>query len=143
MFFKICYKCKKSKSPDDFYTDNCCGDNKRKECKECTKEQNKKWRDKNRKRISKYNNNYNAFHKNITKEYNKEYRKLNRSYYKRYNKEYFKTYRTNREKTDISYKIANNLRSRLRLALKNNYKSGSAVRDLGCSIEFLILIPRR
>lgn len=40
---------------------------------------------------------------------------------------------------DLQFRIKGNLRSRLRLALKNNQKNGSAVRDLGCSISFLIL----
>ena len=43
----------------------------------------------------------------------------------------------NRRKTDIQYKITTRLRVRLCHALKNNQKSGSAVRDLGCSIEEL------
>src|SRR5208283_3754628 len=42
-----------------------------------------------------------------------------------------------RKHTDIQFWLAENLRSRLCKALKGNYKSGSAVRDLGCSIEFL------
>ncbi len=33
------------------------------------------------------------------------------------------------------YKLKKRLRDRFRKALKNNYKSGSAVKDLGCSIE--------
>lgn len=37
----------------------------------------------------------------------------------------------------INKKLANNLRTRLRRAIKGNFKSGSAVRDLGCTIEFL------
>lgn len=36
---------------------------------------------------------------------------------------------------DIDYKLRKNLRSRFKSALKLNYKSGSAVQDLGCSIE--------
>lgn len=39
----------------------------------------------------------------------------------------------------IEYKIANNLRCRLNMALKNRAKVGSAVQDLGCSIEDFIL----
>lgn len=35
----------------------------------------------------------------------------------------------------VNSKIAKNLRSRLSIALKNNQKKGSAVKDLGCSIE--------
>ena len=38
---------------------------------------------------------------------------------------------------DIEFRIACNLRHRLRHAIKGNYKSGSAVRDLGCSIGHL------
>jgi hypothetical protein len=36
---------------------------------------------------------------------------------------------------DTNFKLADILRSRLKHALKGNYKSGSAVKDLGCSIE--------
>ena len=42
-----------------------------------------------------------------------------------------------RKVNKISSKIAKNLRSRLSIALNNNSKRGSAVGDLGCSIEFL------
>ena len=35
------------------------------------------------------------------------------------------------------FKLATNLRSRLGRALKGNYKTGSAVKDCGCSMEFL------
>src|SRR5665213_2576367 len=38
---------------------------------------------------------------------------------------------------DDNFKIAKNLRTRLQKALKYIWKSGSAVRDLGCSIDFL------
>lgn len=37
----------------------------------------------------------------------------------------------------IHIKLANNLRTRLRRAIKDNWKTGSAVRDLGCTIDFL------
>ncbi|MGH7974737.1 MAG: hypothetical protein ACREBR_04380 [bacterium] len=38
---------------------------------------------------------------------------------------------------DHNFRIAKNLRTRLRKALKFSWKSGSAVDDLGCSIDFL------
>lgn len=38
---------------------------------------------------------------------------------------------------NIQYRLGRNLRIRLNKAIKNNQKSGSAVGDLGCSIEFL------
>lgn len=37
----------------------------------------------------------------------------------------------------LNRKIATNLRGRLSQAIRNNYKSGSAVKDLGCSIDEL------
>lgn len=40
-------------------------------------------------------------------------------------------------KVDIAFRLKHNLRSRLNRALKNDQKTGSAVRDLGCSIEEL------
>lgn len=38
--------------------------------------------------------------------------------------------------SDINYRLQANLRTRLHSALKRNAKTGSAVKDLGCSIEF-------
>lgn len=40
---------------------------------------------------------------------------------------------------DLEYKLANNLRTRLNAAIRNGAKSGSAIRDLGCTIEELIV----
>jgi len=40
-----------------------------------------------------------------------------------------------RQKFDIPYKLASNLRRRVLCAIKSNLKSGSAVRDLGCSVQ--------
>ena len=57
------------------------------------------------------------------------YREKARSYYPKYSK--------NRKLNDINYKISGYLRSRLLASLKKQNKTGSAVRDLGCSIEFL------
>jgi hypothetical protein len=48
-----------------------------------------------------------------------------------------KNYHNIRRKTNLQYKISSNLRSRLSQALRNNQKVGSAVNDLGCSIDEL------
>jgi len=64
---------------------------------------------------------------------NSEYKKKNRAILSQKQKE--------REKIDINYKLARRLRHRLGLAVKGNFKQGSAVSDLGCSIaEFKIHI---
>lgn len=82
-------------------------------------------------------------------ETNKAWYKANRDHaikqskkYKTENKDkvkaYQKAYRRNRYATDPQYKLACSLRSRLGGAIKNIQKTGSAVKDLGCSIEDLI-----
>ena len=57
--------------------------------------------------------------------------------YRAANIDKIKAYNNTRIKTDIQYKLSCRLRSRLRCALQGNYKSGSAVADLGCSIDEL------
>ncbi len=59
-----------------------------------------------------------------------------------YTKNYNTKYKNRRNKlrsvrynTDINYKLSENLRKRINKAIKNNQKSGSAIKDLGCSIE--------
>lgn len=42
-----------------------------------------------------------------------------------------------KRETDPKHRISTNLRNRLNIAIKRGYKSGSAIRDLGCSIEEL------
>lgn len=77
----------------------------------------------------KYNIENNA---NITVRKN-EYYRCNRDRIIKENKDYI----VNRCKTDHIFRLARNLRSRLNKAIKGDYKSGSAVKDLGCSISEL------
>lgn len=46
-------------------------------------------------------------------------------------------YKRNRYHKNINFKLNNILRARLNEAIRNNHKTGSAVSDLGCSIEEL------
>lgn len=75
---------------------------------------------------------YRLENKNVIKEWSRQYHFQNK---KRINKRIIK-YTFNRRKTDINFRVVDNLRKRLRSALKYNYKSGSAVLDLGCTIEY-------
>jgi hypothetical protein len=74
--------------------------------------------------------------KDKIKEHNKAYREVNKDK-KRAWRHAYKDKLKERHKTDIQYKLSSNLRSRLKSAIRSNYKSGSAVRDLGCSIPEL------
>lgn len=55
--------------------------------------------------------------------------------YRRTNSRKIIDQKINRYATDIQYKLSCSLRRRLLRSIKGNFKSGSAVRDLGCSIE--------
>ena len=58
--------------------------------------------------------------------------------------EYACKYDKSTRKININYKLKTNLRSCLNTAIKNNQKSGSAVKDLGCSIpEFKTYIESK
>lgn len=57
--------------------------------------------------------------------------------YKLNNKEKIRKHDIERYHSDVEYKIKRNLRHRLNQAIKNNFKSGSAIKDLGCSISEL------
>jgi hypothetical protein len=53
------------------------------------------------------------------------------------NKDSISKYVNEKLSSDINFRLATYLRNRTRSAIKNNQRSGSAVADLGCSIEDL------
>ena len=112
----------------------------RSQCKSCMAEYDKKCYNDNKEKIATKQKEYYDDNKIKiivrVKEYQKnnkekiiEYRKNNRSKINKQHKE--------RMKTDINFRLACNLRARLWSALNNNQKRGSAVQDLGCSMEEL------
>ena len=80
-----------------------------------------------------YAKNYYLNNKEKCKAQNKVYRQNNKDKLNQLNRERRKKLLL----TDINFKLRINLRHRLKEALKRNFKSGSAVNDLGCSIEQL------
>jgi len=125
------------------------------------KEYDKEYYSKNKDKINGYQVDYYASNKEYINNRNNEYRKghrkeLNESqrvYAKKHKEEIRKgntEYRQNNKerlnikrieydrsrcRIDINYKLARGLRARMRIAVKHNNRAGSAVRDLGCSIE--------
>jgi len=65
--------------------------------------------------------------------YLKEWREDNKIRDRELNRKYVK----NRYSNDIEYKLRKRLRHRLYLAIKGDIKTGSAVKDLGCTVEEL------
>jgi hypothetical protein len=109
---------------------------------------------KNQKEAVEYRRNYVKINKKIVNEKQREDYKNNREKYLEYKRiknktpeekqrkrDYARKRYAIRIKTDIQFKLAKSLRNRLKEAVKDNAKSGSAVSDLGCSIsEFKIYI---
>ena len=137
---KQCVKCKttevKDKNKDWFAGPTCnrCHSKEyRKENKQKVRESINNWRKCNPERhqvAEKQWRTDNKEHKaNIDKIWNKNNKERNLKTSRERHKK--------RVKVDINYKLACALRHRLRHAIKNNQKIGSAVRDLGCSVEFL------
>jgi hypothetical protein len=127
--------------------------------KERKKAYRKNWNETNKDYFKKYNRDNKSkikLHKKAYRELNKEkvskqikaYRENNRDKINTINKNWrynnkekvnkqIKVYLNNRLKTDLQFKLTHNLRNRLNSAIKGNYKAGSAVKDLGCSVEEL------
>lgn len=78
------------------------------------------------------------------KKNHKEERKIYQKEWKRTHKEETRIYQKEYIQNNINLKLSSSLRRRLRCAIYNNQKSGSAVRDLGCSIpEFKIYLKSK
>jgi hypothetical protein len=71
---------------------------------------------------------YNQVNKDRIKECNRNWCKINRKP---------KLSVSEREIRKLNYKLSNRLRQRLCKAIDGNYKTGSAVKDLGCTVEQL------
>ena len=106
---KTCSICLKTKSIIDFNKNKYKKDGHRPECKICQSKKGKQYRLDNIDKLKQYR---------LDNKYN------------------INQYKKNKRETDINYRITCNLRTRIWGAIKNDYKSGSAVNDLGCGIEF-------
>jgi Uri superfamily endonuclease len=102
----------------------------------------------NSEKRSTYNKLYYAANKDALLSKKKEFHLSNRESALEYKKRHYSlnrekiieqnlAYINRRSKVDAVFRIGRNLRSRLHSALKNNFKSGSAIKDLGCSIDEL------
>lgn len=140
MNYRICKKCNKNKLLTSFTKNSGCINGYSFRCKECT---------------SLYNKQYSKVNKSVLKKEKEVYYKNNKQYFKDKNKVNYENNKDiifqkanerkkNRLKEDINYKLTCNLRTRLSNALKRNQKSGSAIKDLGCSIEeFKIYLEKK
>lgn len=101
---------------------------------------------KNKEGKIRYSIEYQNKNKEKKKQWSKKYRdseagKIKRAIWIENNKEHIRATLMKRQKeretVDINHKLSNRLRHRLYLAIKNKSKAGSAVGDLGCTIDEL------
>jgi len=153
--FKTCSKCRIEKKLSDFSKDRMAKSGIHSACKSC----HRLYRTKRKQEISKYQKNYYKSHKEVIKQYNVIYRDSNKKLIQEQSKKYkeshnkeilFKSkiyreshkkqqnkYHRNRRLIDPTYKLVTNLRTRIYLALKNDYKSKTSKQLLGCTIAYL------
>lgn len=126
---KFCIGCQKKLSENNFNKDKSKNDGLYPRCKLCRVV----FRVENKEKISKQRRKRYVENKEKILEQSKN------SYKKRRNKVIAQKKIYEREKldTDLIFKLKHRLRDRFRKAIKNDYKSGSAVRDLGCSVDEL------
>jgi hypothetical protein len=103
--------------------------------KDKTKKQRQEYYQRNKSKMLDYNKSWREINKDNLKEKRKNYYK---NYYEANKEKQFK-YQKNRKKTDLQFKLSCAIRSRLYKSIKNECKVGSAVKDLGCSVDELII----
>ena len=143
---KRCSRCEQLKSFDHFYKDKNTSDKLRCDCKECNKTNNTKYYIENKESVKDKNSLYYNENRDtrilIKKNYNEKHKIIRNIKQKLYNQTHKKE-RNNWCKTKINnnlnFKLMHYYRSRIRLALKNNQKTGYTLELLGCTITELKL----
>jgi hypothetical protein len=133
MEMKLCKKCNILKPYSEYYKDKKNKDGVCSHCKDCRNKKVKEWLSQNNKERNEYIKKYRKKNNEKKIEYYRQYRTINRNKIKQQQN----LRRKIRRDTDILYRLIENIRTRTRLALKNNSKSKKTEELIGCSIEFL------
>jgi len=132
---KICSTCKSEKDFNDFSKDKKRKDGFYPQCKLCKK----LYYTSNRERLLEKKREYHQLNKGSISKYctnNSDKRNAANKAWRENNKAHIKQYKHDRLAKNLNLRIAHNLRSRLRSAIKTESKIGSAINELGCSIEY-------
>lgn len=152
---KVCKNCKIIKPISDFYKKRTAFNARCKQCliaayprdkeksnrsarmryqlnKTKNQERRKLYRIKNKEKAQLAEKQYRIKNKELVNARSRSWRERNKQYDSLRNS----IYQKKRRQTDINYALKIKLRNRLRDALRGNFKIGSSVRDLGCSIDF-------
>lgn len=129
---KQCFKCKKKRLTKFFDKNKTSKDGLYTYCKQCKKEEDKKYRENNKQKIAKRNKNYYKQNKKRIAKQKQEYQKRTKEKRRIYKRKYEK----NRKENDPIYKLTQNYRNRIIRALKGiGNKSKKTKELLGCSVE--------
>jgi len=156
---KYCPTCCSNKDESEFYKEKNSKDGLYYQCKKCKidrvkqwKAQNKErsaattvaWKHNNKEKVSAQEKTWKKNHLERVKENTQRWRADNLEYTKQQaaewhsqNKEYRRQYKRRLYNDNVLFKIQQLLRARLYDALKGKAKGGSAVKDLGCTIDEL------
>lgn len=130
---KRCSKCKKVKHLDEFHKDKTTSSGYASRCKNCIARYQEQYRETNKGLIQQ--------RKQIDYQAHKESRQATIKAYYQQHKEDIQAYKAqwaaDKRAVDVNVRIGESLRSNLRGALKTGRKVGSAIKDLGCSIDEL------
>jgi len=138
---KRCSKCKQHKDESEFWKNKNRKDGLADWCKPCYRA----WEAENRDNRRAYHTNWKASNRDKTQAYNAKWLAKNKEKKRAYNADWrgknsekYRTnkaeYERNRRRTDVQHGLQCKLRVRMLNALSGNFKTGSAVRDLGISI---------
>ncbi len=128
---KLCSKCKKEKSFDEFHKDSKSKDGLQHSCKFCRKI----YADENKDKKSEWKKKHYKENKNIYKKYREDNKEMYNEYYKKYFKQ--------RRLDDSFFKFSCNVRNSIKNSFKrgkNQFKKDAKTETiLGCTIEEFIL----
>lgn len=137
--YKVCKQCNEEKLITEFHRN---GKYRKNKCRICIGEYHKNYNIVYKDRKTASSKKYIAKNKQKISEYQKEWRIKNKDIIAKKKKIYESNYRARRRELYLKHKenksvkfLGKRLRTRLYIALKKNFKNGSAVKDLGCSIE--------
>ena len=122
---KRCYVCKAVKATIEFSKSKVTRDGLRSECKVCKREASRKERETKPEYFKKY------------KEEHKETISLQIKEWRQKHKKDIYLYQAEKIKNNLLQRISHILRTRFKAAFRKQCKTGSAVRNLGCSMEEL------
>jgi len=129
---KKCYRCEKTRLVKFFGKNKTSKDGLYTYCKQCKKEDDKKYAAKNREKILNQHKEYYKQNKKRIAKQKQKYQEITRDKRRIYKREYER----NRKNIDLVYRLTQNYRNRVSKALKGvGKKSKTTIELLGCSIE--------